>query len=307
MNRLHLHSMRGWSYVAVCLAFGLAAVGCVSPVATDPEADAKIPAWFKIEETRRGFEDEPALTATDRKVVKSILEVSGVDVSNARWFENDWVLADDHVFYDARRVLREAEEDEEKGYFWTGATLVDRYWDIYFTIDPVYQLDLHFLSIFVTAMNEWTDRSSIGFTQNQTEPGPVLVAGMGPFGDEMDCYLGWSTAPSGGQPGMVAINTSFNCTSSSLPAACRASDPWSLGMDQKVHAATHEIGHALGFAHPLDPASSRISGTRAATDANNPTYRSMMWGGPNGCYTGSGNVTRGLSSDDVASANRKYP
>jgi hypothetical protein len=31
-----------------------------------------------------------------------------------------------------------------------------------------------------------------------------------------------------------------------------------------------------------------------------------MWGGTNGCYTGSGNVTLQLSTDDVNSSNAKY-
>lgn len=305
MNKLHRQLMRVGLYVC-----GLAAAGCADPAATDvrdPGADAPVPSWFKLEGTRIGFEDEPALTATERKAAKSILEVSGVDVSKARWFTNDWLLADDHVFYDARRVLREAEEDVEKGYFWKDATLVDRYWDIYFTNDPSYPLDIHFLTVFVSAMNAWTNSTSIGFANDQTDPGPVMVMQMGPFGADMNCYLGWSTGPSGGQPGIVAINSDFNCNVPEIPAACRASDPWSLSMDQQVHAATHEIGHALGFSHPLDTGSSRIPFTRAATNGDNPTYRSMMWGGANGCYTGTGNVTLSLSSDDVASANRKYP
>jgi hypothetical protein len=74
--------------------------------------------------------------------------------------------------------------------------------------------------------------------------------------------------------------------------------------------ATHAIGHALGFGHPADPAApgvNHISGTQSAADPNLPSYPSMMWGGTRGCFTGSGNVTLGLSNDDVASANVKYP
>jgi hypothetical protein len=297
----------------LCLALATAASGCATDqpqtdlATVAPDYDPQSLKWLRLDDARRDLADAPALTIAERDEVLTILRASGVDVTNARFYAEDWVLADDHVLYDARRVLHEAELDVEKGYFWTGATPVSRYWDIQIGSDGNYPLDVHFLTIVSAAITEWNDKTNILFTDSQTQPGPVLMLQMGDFGAGNQCLAGLATGPTGGQPGTVALNSGFNCPDPAIPAACRKSSLWDLGRDQKVHIATHEIGHALGFAHPADPSSSRIIFTRSAPNANNPNYPSVMWGGPNGCFTGSGNVVARLSSDDVTSANRKYP
>jgi hypothetical protein len=96
-----------------------------------------------------------------------------------------------------------------------------------------------------------------------------------------------------------------------LSAGCTAAGRLDgLSGNQEVHVATHEIGHALSFGHPADPAAqgvNHIEGTQSAANPSTPSYASVIWGGTNGCFTGSGNVTLGLASDDVASASAQHP
>jgi hypothetical protein len=132
---------------------------------------------------------------------------------------------------------------------------------------------------------------------------------MGDFGAGNNCLLGLTVVASPGQTSLIGINSGFNCTDTSIPAACRATSLAGVSSNMVLHTTVHELGHSLGFAHAGDTTNgTRITGTNLAVFGPNvPTYPSTMWGGPSGCFTGSGNVTLGVSTDDVNSSNIKYP
>jgi hypothetical protein len=77
-----------------------------------------------------------------------------------------------------------------------------------------------------------------------------------------------------------------------------------LSTSRKLFQALHEMGHVLGFAHPppLQSQATRehITGTAVSTSTSgDPSYSTVM---AQGCKT-----LNSLTSDDVLSAQKKYP
>jgi hypothetical protein len=261
------------------------------------------------------------LTADERKEVLSILRVQGVDVSQAQYTADDILMTDGDLMFDARRVLESAREDVEKGYFWKNTSIVSNYTDIHVAPNPTYPPDAIWTWAVVYGGSDWNAHTHVAMST--AAPGPnsaIMTVWAFDFAGLWDpakvCNPAWTFAPSGGQPGYVLLNTTYHygpggCTNQSMPQPCRVASLDSFTWDQMVHITTHEMGHSLGFAHPADnsgPGEDHIPGTQSAANPDNPTYPSVMWGGLNGCYpSGNANVTAGLSADDIASANAKYP
>ncbi len=300
----------------VMLVVSCAAVaGCADmevPPSDSEAAQAPAVSLLHLAAVRQSADAKIALTNDERDQAMSILRVRGVDVSSARYVGEDWLMVDD-LIYDARGLLHEANGNVDKGYFWQSAVLVSGYKQIHVAGDPNLPPNATWTWAFVTGGADWNAKTHVGFTTAAPGSGATVLwvqAGSfaAAFGPGYDCLAAATLVPSGGQPGIIAINTSFHCTNTSVPAACRVATLDSLSWDEKVHVATHEMGHSLGFAHPLDPSpvGVHIVNTATAINTNTPTYPSMMWGGTGSCYTGTGNVTLGLSSDDVASSNAAY-
>jgi hypothetical protein len=260
-----------------------------------------------------------ALTSDEREQVLSLLRLRRVDLSTARFTADDMLMAEGDMLFDARELLSEAQGDTEKGYFWKNTGTVTKYRDIHVAGDPSFPPNATWTWAVVTGGGDWNAHTRVAMTTAAPAAGSAVLKvqyfDFAIAGAQYLCFSAFTTAPSGGQPGVIAINSTFHfgpggCTNSNLPAACRVSSPDNFTWDQKVHITTHELGHALGFGHPADPSApgvDRIPGTNSATNPDNPTYPSTMWGGAQGCYPGSANVTLGLSSDDIASSNVKYP
>jgi hypothetical protein len=314
------------AFVIPCALVGAVVAGCAVDMDTSsadqapPEHEIvvergdKLAAYFELDAAREGFEDEPPLSPAERVEALSVLQGLGIDVSRARYFDNDWVIAED-VIHDARKLLREeqahAEVQVDKGYWIRNATPVSNYQPIHLVGDPSFPLSWGWAFVVIAGATDWHERTNVKFTTDGAPPGATVMRfRQMPFRDFLgpgfECLLGLAGAPNGGNPGVVAINTTFDCTDPVIPAACRVSFA-NVSWDMAVHTMTHEIGHALGFAHPAESNGQRIGGTALAFLPNNPSYPSVMWGDPNGCFPGNANVTLGLSDDDVASAAAKYP
>jgi len=219
------------------------------------------------------------------------------------------VLVDDELF-DARRLLRESTDSIEKGYFWKNTPTVTNYRDIHVVGDPSFPPNATWTWAFVTAGADWNAKTRVVFTTTAPPFGAaVLLVQAGSFGPGNECLAGFSTAPSGGQRASsdqhrIQLHERRNPRRLPIDHA-----RWAVLEPEGSHRDPRD-GHALGFGHPADPTApgvNHIAGTQSAANPNTPSYKSMMWGGSNGCFTGIGNVTLGLSADDVASANVKYP
>lgn len=304
-----MRAARGAAGVCWCAVLSGCGAGAPPP-GQEPSDLPALNALFGRDSVDRGA----PLRADERDEVLSILRVQGVDVTQARFSADDWVLADGDVLYDARNVIRSAQGEIEKGYFWKTAVTVTKYNDIHVGADPTFPPDAIWTWATVYGGANWNASTHVIFNTVAPPPGAAVLTVMAlPFnifvGPGNDCLAALTAVPTTGQPGTIALNTSFHCTDTRVPVQCRVATLDSLSWDEMVHLATHEMGHSLGFGHPADPTApgvNLISGTHSASDPNTPSYPSMMWGGLGSCYTGSGNVTLGLSTDDVASANAKY-
>lgn len=283
-----------------------------APRTSTPDDLPAIAAWLGLNSEDRG---EP-LTADQRDQVLSILRLRRIEVSQARYTADDMVLAEGDMVFDARKLLESAQGDVEKGYYWKNTGTVAKYKDIHMTSDPTLPPNAIWTWAVVNGGSDWNAHTHVVFTT--VAPGgtsAILKVQAGAFPAGFECFAAFTTAPLNGQPGVIALNTTFHwgpggCTNPNLPAACRVASLDSFTWNQMVHTTTHEMGHALGFGHPADPTNpgvDLIPGTRSAANPDNPMYASVMWGGTQGCYPGNANVTLGLTSDDIASSNVKYP
>lgn len=225
--------------------------------------------------------------AAEIALIESHLEGRGYDTTNLQ-FEGDSVMVEGDIEM-SRSVLldmaeAEANGDVEKGYF-LGTNLFS-----------AARIQLSFATNVSTA---WRTALNAARTEwNSKTPRFARDPGGNGIISVVLANLGTSTFATGTFPPnrTITLNSNFS-------DGCGGSLE-GIAANVKAKIALHEMGHVLGFDHPPpNPASGagrvNIAGTAVNTGLLEPSYATAM---AQGCF---GRTT--LSSDDVLSAQKKYP
>lgn len=233
--------------------------------------------------------------AAENELIESYLAGRGFDTSDLQ-FEGDEVIVEGDTGM-LRAVLLDAAQAEasgvvEKGYFNPGNALFSgKRITLSFgaTVSPAWK------TAYNAAAAEWNKQ-----VPRFSQPGPgsagVITVNKGrPNPPILNSSLAAAPLPPNRT---ITINENF-----SGAQACPGANIESLSATVKNNSALHEIGHILGFEHPPPHPTGgvRIAGTASSPNTGSTVaYSTVM-------DPGCAKTLIKLSSDDILSAQKKYP
>lgn len=241
--------------------------------------------------------------AAEDALIEAHLEERGYDTSTLQ-FQGEAVVVEDDMLMSRSVLLEEAEAAAtgvvDKGYFITGPLFAGKRVQLSF--------ENAVSSAWRTALNSARDKwnSAIPLSRDPGSAGTITVqvrALTDNNGNPLTSVIAQGSIPSFGR--IIQLNSNFiNRTSECGGTQASPVTIETLSASRKLFQALHEMGHVLGFAHPPPIATSNprehISGTAVSTaTSGEPSYSTVM---AQGCKT-----LNSLSSDDVKSAQKKYP
>lgn len=238
--------------------------------------------------------DGESSEAVENALIESHLQARGYNASTLQ-FEGDTVIVE-HDMEMSRAVLLEEAEVEasgvvDKGYFHNSRLFSGRRVQLSFAsgVSTAWRTALN------AARTEWNRRTP-RFARDPGSAGTITVQAQAmtlPGGNPNTTTIALGTIPPGRT---ITLNSNYSV------ASCGGSLE-GIAANVKTYTSLHEMGHVLGFAHPPpNPTNNprvHITGTAVSDGLIEPTYATVM---AQQCGT-----STTLTSDDVLSAQKKYP
>jgi hypothetical protein len=257
--------------------------------------------------------EQPA--GADDEAVRDHVEALGFARESAA-IDGDVVLVDDDLVLDRRWLLEGAYEEPvraqggliEKGYRYSNLISAENQGNVKLAFATGAQEPTKVLREgFIAAAKAWSSIPGSSLRVSTRNTGPAITVHMVPGGrwkaPHTPCPRvdACANPPAKGRPGL-----NIYIRSGSMSGDCVG---WSGS--NLISVTRHELGHALGFAHPKESASKHVKGTKSCpladedACADDLNYTTIM--GPAEILLGCSVTPARLTQDDYATAKAVYP